>query len=555
MATGTSPQEPFPVGLEEELHLLRSLQRMNGELDETLERAFQQHWALARTLDQVMPVLCAYSGAVAVHLRTFDENLELHDFQHLADTVRTHELDFAAIFPTLQERQPFLSVSESGSILGQHFDAAGQFLGGVAISFVEQLDEGSQERCKRILLDWCEELDNYLAAIAHARYKHQVTVRLSAALREPVLERGIYRAIEVLHECLEFEDLILIYHHQEDAVGPSLDFKIIKDGKLVCDSSSRQDEAIDTFMRQNAREILLGQTQAMLERFNIHRYREEALISGVKLEQVIGRLIVASQKVEFNTFDRDLLDLFSDYLCQRIVDFNREWRDLSHSFAPEIVLRMLNHEDYQTRFLQPQEHEVAVLFCDITGFTRISEQHLHQPALIGQLINTWSAKVVETIWQHGGVFDKMVGDCIIGLWGPPFFETSPQETCNRAAQAAWQIRDYTRALPTREALHHLRDVDPPLGVAIGLNYCPLFVGQFGPDDNFTGFSSGMNNTARLQGIAERDEILGMDSFVRIMGYSGLWGMRRTTKVKNVAQPLAYYPLIASPEDQTGDRTS
>ena len=39
----------------------------------------------------------------------------------------------------------------------------------------------------------------------------------------------------------------------------------------------------------------------------------------------------------------------------------------------------------------------------------------------------------------------------------------------------------------------------PLGVATGLNDCPASVGVFGPDRDYTAFSSGMNNTARLQG--------------------------------------------------------
>ena len=68
-----------------------------------------------------------------------------------------------------------------------------------------------------------------------------------------------------------------------------------------------------------------------------------------------------------------------------------------------------------------------MLYCDIAGFTRISEQVLKEPRLIGKLVNTWSEKVVEIVWRTGGVFDKMVGDCVIGIFGTPFDDRSPAE--------------------------------------------------------------------------------------------------------------------------------
>ena len=80
-----------------------------------------------------------------------------------------------------------------------------------------------------------------------------------------------------------------------------------------------------------------------------------------------------------------------------------------------------------------------------------------------------------------------------------------------------------------------------MGVATGLNFCPLFVGTFGPDENFTGFSSGMNNTARLQGVATRDEILCMDSFAKVYADATQFTEQRSALVKNVSEPLRYHP--------------
>ena len=50
----------------------------------------------------------------------------------------------------------------------------------------------------------------------------------------------------------------------------------------------------------------------------------------------------------------------------------------------------------------------------------------------------------------------------------------------------------------------------------------------------------MNNTARLQGVATRDEILCMDSFVQVYGDATRFTEQRSAVVKNVAEPLSYH---------------
>ena len=69
------------------------------------------------------------------------------------------------------------------------------------------------------------------------------------------------------------------------------------------------------------------------------------------------------------------------------------------------------------------------------------------------------------------------------------------------------------------------------------------VGCFGPNEDYTGFSAGMNNTARLQGLAGRDEILCMEGFVEVYADDAAFGERCSAEVKNVAEPLAYRQLI------------
>jgi class 3 adenylate cyclase len=172
----------------------------------------------------------------------------------------------------------------------------------------------------------------------------------------------------------------------------------------------------------------------------------------------------------------------------------------------------------------------------------LSEQILKSPKQIGQLIDRWSRHVVDIIWETGGVFDKMDGDCIIGLWGPPFYDSTATERCHAAVDASRRIRDYTSALATDPQFSELRGHDFQMNVATGVNYCPMFVGLFGPDESFTGFSSGMNNAARLQGVAEAGEVLCMERVVTELDDYQLFGTVQSATVKNVAEPLHYRVL-------------
>jgi adenylate cyclase len=179
----------------------------------------------------------------------------------------------------------------------------------------------------------------------------------------------------------------------------------------------------------------------------------------------------------------------------------------------------------------------------------LSEQALKTPARISKLIDVWSEIAVRIIWSQGGVFDKMVGDCVIGLWGPPFFDLASKDMCARAARAANAIREATDALNDSDELPEIREALSSradarrIAVSVGLNYCSLSVGSFGPNSNYTGFSSGMNNAARLEGVAGHNEVLCLENFCTVLDREDCLGEWRQQAVKNVQESLRFRELL------------
>ncbi|MBL8743469.1 MAG: adenylate/guanylate cyclase domain-containing protein [Myxococcales bacterium] len=511
-------------------------------VDELLEEALRDRLPLEAYVPRLLDQLCRASGSDAALLQSYDENLALRAFGYPTETPFVDEW-LPHVQAATGAREAFVSRAEGATIIGEHLDVAGELFGCIALRLSRMASDEEIARVTALIHVFAELIDNQLAFIAIFRKKSIVARELSDALMDPVLDRGIDAALEVLKSAVTFDDLLLVVRDEHTAHGARLTFRIIQGGVLTHEAEIVGSVSVDRFIREHAAAMIHGDASALLARIGITRFREEALIQGVRDKRVLGKLIVTSRRGELSIFDRDVLERFSDVLRQRLVDHARQYRHLALSFPRATVERLLGIEDHDKALLSPREREVAMLFADLSGFTRISEQILREPALIAGLVDAWSKRVVEVVFELGGVFDKMVGDCVIALFGPPFFEMSPKEACARAADAARRIRELTAAFNDGVEIAALKGIEPPVGVATGLNFGRLFVGRVGPNENYTGFGSAMNNAARLQGLATRNEILCLDSFVIALDEPESFGDARSAQVKNVAEPLRFRPLV------------
>jgi class 3 adenylate cyclase len=281
---------------------------------------------------------------------------------------------------------------------------------------------------------------------------------------------------------------------------------------------------------------------------------ETVLISGFSEKGWLGKILVWSSAGErLSAYTRDLLQLLSSTLSQRLVDYNRERIHLAQFFSAPTIDRLLQDPDYERRYLDPRAEEIGILFADLNSFTRICERVLERPERIGTFVDDWSAEAVRIVHRHGGVFDKMVGDCVIGLWGPPFFADPPAARAASAVKAAIEIQRFTRdtmsAHPRVARLAELTGL-PGLGVAVGVNLALSSCGLFGPNRSYTSFSTGMNQAARLQALGGFRETLAMESVVEALAGADdpearalRFGPIQETPVKNVARPLRYAKLV------------
>ncbi len=524
----------------EELKLLR---RVSRAVDDLLEEALKARESLEQTFKRVFPPVVHEIGAIAMAVTTLDEELNTSTFQHG---------DFGGVFPgTLLASQGWgVRLLDNGNTLvSQELDLVGTPVGALGVVFTgDRLKDAAA--LSRLVDTIGEELDTVLASVQTASEKHQLLVTINGFLSNRVFELGMDGAVRALCERVKLPGFMLLYR---DAVeSGAMHYRTYRYGQLEHSSNGRKHAVLEDAIRKHGASLVSPNDRNLREAIGEKRAVETVLISGVGDAAALGKITVWSGGDGFSAYTMDVLRLLASTLAQRLIDYNRERIHLSQFFSSRSIDELLRDPSYESKYLAPRAEEVGIVFADINGFTKICEQVLERPERIGKFVDDWSDEAVRILHRHGGVFDKMVGDCVIGLFGPPFFTSSRHERAAAALKASLEIQRFTRetmsAHPEISRLSELLHV-PGLGVAIGVNLTMSFCGLFGPNRNYTSFSTGMNQTARLQSLGGFRETLVMapvyaalkgtdDPELKALKYGPL----EETPVKNVAQPLRYYKV-------------
>jgi class 3 adenylate cyclase/predicted ATPase len=76
----------------------------------------------------------------------------------------------------------------------------------------------------------------------------------------------------------------------------------------------------------------------------------------------------------------------------------------------------------------------SVLFCDVVGFTRLSESR--DPEAVRELLSEYFSVARTVVNRYGGVIEKFIGDAVMAVWGTP---TATERDAERAVRAALDL--------------------------------------------------------------------------------------------------------------------
>jgi predicted ATPase/class 3 adenylate cyclase len=167
--------------------------------------------------------------------------------------------------------------------------------------------------------------------------------------------------------------------------------------------------------------------------------------------------------------------------------------DKIQRYLPEgLTKKILSQRDK----IEGERKQVTVMFCDMEGFTGLSER-LGPEEVYGIMDQVYEI-LIHKVHDYEGTVNEMTGDGIIALFGAPIaLEDAPQ----RAIRSAYTIhREMTKL---SDQLKHERGITP-MRMRVGIHTGPVVVGTLGNDlrVEFKAVGDTVNLASRVEGLAE-----------------------------------------------------
>jgi class 3 adenylate cyclase len=230
-----------------------------------------------------------------------------------------------------------------------------------------------------------------------------------------------------------------------------------------------------------------------------------ALFVSSGIIRPVHQLLQGARDVEAGHLDRSISVSTTDEIGQLSAAFNRMVERLRRNeqiratfgryFDPKVIEGMI--DDPEQSASMGQRRVMTVLFCDMKGFTAMSEGVTPQGLV--KIINHYLSAMSSPIRKNKGILDKYIGDAIMAYWGPPF--VVEDEQADLACLAAIDMIDGVATL--RKELPEILDVraipmeiDIRLGIATG----EVLAGSIGSElmMSFTVIGDAVNLASRLE---------------------------------------------------------
>lgn len=208
---------------------------------------------------------------------------------------------------------------------------------------------------------------------------------------------------------------------------------------------------------------------------------------------------------------------------------------MEQHFTPRLASKLLDHPE----LLVGRDKEVSALFCDIRGFSRITEKL--GPAKTVELMSDVMSVLTQCVLDHEGVVVDYVGDEVMAMWGAPDDQPDHAARACRAALAMFE------SLPTiNERWQSV--AKEPLTFGIGINSGIAQVGNVGSRIKFKYGALGntVNLGSRIQGATKhlKASLLIADS--TRAGLDETFQVRRLCQVRvvNIVKPVTLLELVS-----------
>ena len=226
------------------------------------------------------------------------------------------------------------------------------------------------------------------------------------------------------------------------------------------------------------------------------------LILVNKLTLSLRELGSATAQVQRGNFQVNVPVRSRDDVGRLVSSFNEMTEGLAQKERYRRVLDLVADKSIAEEMLRGEvvlggeTRDVSVLFCDIRGFTALTQNM--PPAEVIALLNEHMTALTRVVYQHHGVVDKFWGDMIMALFGAP--KSYGSDTLH-AARCAWHM------IQARQELN--QGAPPPVQIGIGIASGQVVAGCMGSKDrmDYTVLGRRVNLASRLCSQAGPGQVL------------------------------------------------
>jgi len=229
-----------------------------------------------------------------------------------------------------------------------------------------------------------------------------------------------------------------------------------------------------------------------------------------KKDKIIGVIQLDSIRLDnqFTNDDLELLKAIGSQMAMVIeqsslneqIRAEEQMRTRLERFHSPQVIDMILKGSQQTKdnVMEPQDVTATILFTDIIGFTRLSEQL--PPREVNMLLNQYFSRMTDTIFKYDGTLDKYIGDALMAVFGAPI---EKEDDAERAIMAAQEM--------VKELGIMMQSIDEnkKFKIRVGINTGRIVAGNIGSPKRmeYTVIGDPVNTASRLETLAGPNQIL------------------------------------------------
>jgi len=189
--------------------------------------------------------------------------------------------------------------------------------------------------------------------------------------------------------------------------------------------------------------------------------------------------------------------------------------------------------------IEGEHKQVTVMFCDMEGFTSLSERL--GPEEVYSIMDEIYEILIHKVHDYEGTVNEMTGDGIMALFGAPIaLEDAPQ----RALRSSLSI--HREMAKFNDKMKQEKDTIPSLKMRIGIHTGPVVVGTLGNDlrVEFKAVGDTVNLSSRTEGLAEPGTTyITEDTFKLTEGFFRFEAVGER-KIKGKEEPVQIFRVIA-----------